>query len=416
MKLFGAASIYFGANIINAAIPFLLLPVLTRVLTPAEYGTVAIFLVMVGLFSSVTGLSVHGAVGVRFFQLSKNDFADYVSSCVGILIVSTAFTLVLLLMFQHWVVDLSGLSIDWLIIAVLISGAQFLINIRLSIWQVAGFAWRYGGLQISRSMLDASLTLVLLLVLGMAWQGRLLGMAYSIGIFALVGVYWLYKDGYLRRPSAWHDHADDAIKFGFPLIPHAIGSMLIFLTDRLIINKKLGSDAVGIYMVALQLGMAISLITDSFNKAYAPWLYEGLNKKSKILNIKIIKGTYLYFFLILAAGSSYGLVAPYLMPYFIGEEFLNSSDLIIYISIGFSFGGCYYMVANYIFFANKNAILAFVTISAGILNIPITYFMVKNFGIVGAAFAFMVVNCLVFLGTWFAASRAYKMPWFFFKD
>lgn len=415
MKLFGAASIYFGANIINAGIPFLLLPILTRVLTPAEYGAVAIFLVMVGLFSAIAGLSVHGAVGVRFFQLSKNDFSDYVSSCVGILVVSTVITLVLMLIFQHWVVELSGLSIDWLSVAVLVAGAQFLINIRLSIWQVSGFAWCYGGLQISRSVLDASLTLVLLLGLGMAWQGRLLGMAYSIAFVALVGVYWLYKDGYLRRPSVWRDHANDAIKFGLPLIPHTIGSMLIFMTDRLIINQQLGPNAVGMYMVALQLGMAISLITESFNKAYAPWLYESLNKKSKILNFKIIKGTYLYFFLILAIGLSYGLVAQYLMPFFIGEEFLNSSGLIIYIAIGFAFGGCYYMVANYIFFANKNATLAFVTISAGILNIPITYFLVKNFGVVGAAFAFMVVNFLVFLGTWFVASRVYKMPWFFFK-
>lgn len=415
MKLFGAASIYFGANIINAGIPFLLLPILTRVLTPAEYGAVAIFLVMVGLFSAIAGLSVHGAVGVRFFQLSKNDFSDYVSSCVGILVVSTVITLVLMLIFQHWVVELSGLSIDWLSVAVLVAGAQFLINIRLSIWQVSGFAWCYGGLQISRSVLDASLTLVLLLGLGMAWQGRLLGMAYSIAFVALVGVYWLYKDGYLRRPSVWRDHANDAIKFGLPLIPHTIGSMLIFMTDRLIINQQLGPNAVGMYMVALQLGMAISLITESFNKAYAPWLYESLNKKSKILNFKIIKGTYLYFFLILAIGLSYGLVAQYLMPFFIGEEFLNSSGLIIYIAIGFAFGGCYYMVANYIFFANKNATLAFVTISAGILNIPITYFLVKNFGVVGAAFAYMVVNCLVFFGTWFVASRVYKMPWFFFK-
>lgn len=415
MKLIGAASVYFGANIFNAAIPFLLLPVLTRVLTPAEYGTVAMFLVLVSLFGSFTGLSVHGAVGVRYFQLSKINFSDYVSVCVGILIVTTIFTFLLLLTFQKWLVELSGISIDWLIVAVLISSAQFLINIRLSILQVSGFAWRYGGLQITRSMFDAFLTLVLLLGVGMAWQGRLLGMASSIILISIVCFFWLYKDGYLRRPSVWREHIEDAIKFGLPLIPHTMGSMLIFLSGRFIINQQLGSNALGIFMVALQISLAISLITESFNKAYAPWLYECLNKKSKILNIKIIKGTYLYFFLILAVGYSYGLVAPYLMPWFIGEEFLNSSDLIIYIAIGFSFGGCYYMVTNYIFFANKNSILALVTFSAGILNIPITYFMVINFDVVGAAFAFMVVNGLVFFGTWFAASRVYKMPWFFFK-
>jgi O-antigen/teichoic acid export membrane protein len=415
MKLFSTASIYFGGNIINAAIPFLLLPLLTRVLTPSEYGAIAMFVMMVTIFSAFTGLSVHGAVGVRYFQLSKDQFADYVSTCVGILIVSTTLTFLVLILFQNLIIEISGLGLDWLIAAVFVAGAQFLINIRLSIWQVSGLAYRYGALQISRSLLDAFLTLLLLLGLGMAWQGRLLGIVTSIISVAIIGIFWLYKDGYLRKPSVWRDHINDAIKFGLPLIPHTIGTMLIIIVDRLIINRLIGSEAVGIYMVALQIGVVISLLTESFNKAYAPWLFENLNKKSQIINIKIIKGTYLYFVIILMVGCLYGLLIPKLMPYLIGPEFINSGNLVIYIATGFSFGGCYYMVTNYIFYENKNASLAVITLFAGLLNIPITYLMTQSFGIAGAAFAFMFINALVFLGAWFAASRAHSMPWFFIK-
>ena len=41
--LVGNAAIYTLANVTNSAIPFLLLPVLTRVLSPEEYGLVTIF-------------------------------------------------------------------------------------------------------------------------------------------------------------------------------------------------------------------------------------------------------------------------------------------------------------------------------------------------------------------------------------
>ena len=415
MKFLGAASIYFVSNVVNAGIPFLLLPILTRILTPSDYGAVTRFVVMVSLFSVFAGLSVHGAVWVRYFQLSKENFSEYVSTCVGLLIVSTIFILLVLIIFQHWIVSLSGLSVDWLIAAVLVSGAQFIINIRLSIWQVTGLAWHYGGLQVFRSTVDAFLTLILLFGVGMAWQGRLLGMVASIVLIASVGVFWLYRDGFLTNPGLWRVHSKDAINFGVPLIPHTVGSMLIVLTDRLIINKQLGSDAVGIYMVALQMGMVISLVTESFNKAFGPWLYGSLNKKSDTLNLKIVKGTYVYFLLIIIAGFVYGLISPYFMPYFVGEKFWGSGHLVIYIALGFSFGGCYYMVTNYIFYTNKNIILAIVTISAGIVNLPITSIMVDEFGIVGAAVSFMVVNFVVFVGTWLAASKVHRMPWFLVK-
>lgn len=53
-KLFGNAAIYLGANILNAGIPFLLLPILTRVLTPADYGIVAMFSVVVSILGAFT--------------------------------------------------------------------------------------------------------------------------------------------------------------------------------------------------------------------------------------------------------------------------------------------------------------------------------------------------------------------------
>ena len=94
-KLLGKAGIFLFANIVNAAIPFLLLPILTRVLTPADYGVVAMFSIMVSIFGALTGLSVHGAIGVRYFELDRKALARYVADCVTILCVSTLVVLLL---------------------------------------------------------------------------------------------------------------------------------------------------------------------------------------------------------------------------------------------------------------------------------------------------------------------------------
>ena len=139
------ASVYTGANILNAGIPFLLLPVLTRVLSPTDYGTIAMFGIVVTIMGAFTGLSVHGAVGVRYFQLDRQRMPSYVGACLAILIVSSAVVLCVVAVGRPWLELITHVPGDWLIVAVLVSGAQFVINIRLSLWQVQHEAIRYGA-------------------------------------------------------------------------------------------------------------------------------------------------------------------------------------------------------------------------------------------------------------------------------
>ena len=77
------------ANGTYAAVPLMLVPWLTRVLSPVDYGLVAMFSILVQLFSALTGLSVQGAVSVRFFDQDELDFPRYVASCLAVLAGST---------------------------------------------------------------------------------------------------------------------------------------------------------------------------------------------------------------------------------------------------------------------------------------------------------------------------------------
>lgn len=410
-KLFGNAAIYLGANILNAGIPFLLLPILTRVLTPADYGTVAMFGIVLSVLGAFTGLSVHGAIGVRYFQLEKEEIAEYVGTCVGILVVSSSVLFLLVAVFGSWLEGVSGVPSDWLLVAVFLSGFQFLCNIRLSLWQVAGEATQYGVFQIAQSLLNAAISLILILAVGMAWEGRVLGQTVAVTLFGVIALGWLFRSGLLRFPSEWRVHSRDALKFGVPLIPHVIGGLLIVAADRFVIVRLLDVAHAGIYMVALQVGQALGLLTESFNKAYAPWLMKNLSKPTAALRITIVRGTYIYFALVLAAATVFGLLAPMFLGFLVGDSFRAAGDLVIYIAFGFAFGGCYFMVTNYVFFESKTKVLALVTFFSGITNIPLMFILVGHNGITGAGQAFMLTNALSFIGTWWLAQKLHPMPW-----
>lgn len=410
-KLFGSVGIYLGANILNAAVPFLLMPVLTRVLSPADYGLVAMFTIVLSIVGALTGLSVHGVISVRYFELDNEQLSQYVGACVVVLVASTTLVSFLAVLFGDALAILTGLPTDWLLVAVIISGMQFLVNIRLVLYQVTGNALRYGALQISQTVLNAAISLVLILLVGMAWEGRVIGQGVALVVISAIALWSLWHGDFMRWPVAFARITQDVLKFGLPLVPHTLGALMIVTVDRFVIVEMLGMASAGVYMVALQLGQVVGLLTESFNKAYAPWLMRKLADKDAVPRIAIVRGTYVYFVLLLLIACLVGLLAPWFLQILVGKSFQQASEFVIYMTLGFAFGGWYYMVTNYIFFESKTSLLAIVTAVAGLVNIPLTILLVKVNGLAGAAQAFMLTQFLSFAGTWWLAHKAHPMPW-----
>ena len=74
--LFKTASVYTISNILNALIPFFLIPVLTRYLTPVDYGITSMMQVMIGFLTPFVGLNLHGAIAVKYYKKMKLIFLN----------------------------------------------------------------------------------------------------------------------------------------------------------------------------------------------------------------------------------------------------------------------------------------------------------------------------------------------------
>ncbi|MCV5537783.1 polysaccharide biosynthesis C-terminal domain-containing protein [Escherichia coli] len=73
------------------------------------------------------------------------------------------------------------------------------------------------------------------------------------------------------------------------------------------------------------------------------------------------------------------------------------------------------MVTNYIFFSKKTSRLAFTTIITGILNILLLILFIPYFGLLGAAYSFVIAKFCQFIFTWIISNSVIKMPWFLKK-
>ncbi len=408
--LLKSASIYTVSNIVTSAIPLLLLPVLTRVLSPADYGVVAMFGILVSILATFTGLGAQGAIEIRYFERERINVPRYVASCLVILAVSTVLLLLCAYSFRNELESLTSVPKNWVWVAVLVATMQFVVLVRLSLWQVSKQAWKYGVMQIGQSGLNAGLSLWFVLAVGLGWEGRALGIVLASSIVMAIAAASLWRGGWIRSPISF-EYMGNALRFGVPLIPHALGGLLIAAVDRIMVTNLLDVSQTGIYTVALQIGMILSLLTGSFNRAYAPWLFEHLRSLDDIQKIEVVRYTYLYFILVGGTALLLGLLAPVILDVLVGEAFRAGAEVVIYLASGFAFGGMYLMVTNYVFLAGATAQLAIITLTSGIVHLVATYLLIGNYGLAGAGYGFMISQAVLFLGTWYLAHRVWPMPW-----
>ncbi|PLW82093.1 polysaccharide biosynthesis protein [Kineobactrum sediminis] len=412
------SAVYLASNILNAAIPFALLPVLTRYLSPEEYGQVAMFQTLLGALTAFIGLSLHGAAGRKFYDgnLAANDLKEFIGSCLQILLVTTLIMLSILFVFSGEFGQWLGLDTKWVLLAGLTTAATIIAQIRLGQWQVRKKAKSYGALQISKSLLNVGLSLLLVVVFLQGSDGRILAQIVAAGSFGLLAL-WLLKRDDLLKFFVWRaDYIREALRFGVPLIPHVGGVFLLTTVDRFVISAELGLAEAGIYMVAVQFGMAISLVFDAINKAYVPWLFERLKRDDEAEKRQIVRYTYAWFcFILLGAGVGF-LVGPWLILFVAGADYARAGDVIGWLILGHVFSGMYLMVTNYIFFSKRTGLLSVASVLAGLVNFFLLLVLVRHLGLEGAAYAFCFSMALRFLLSWYVAQKRHSMPWFALRN
>lgn len=104
--------IFISFELINKAVPFLLLPILTRYLTPEDYGIIASFIAMVSFLAVFIGLSGHGAVDANFFRLKKNKLGIYIANVLMILLLTTFLSLISVFVFSDFIESKLAISLE----------------------------------------------------------------------------------------------------------------------------------------------------------------------------------------------------------------------------------------------------------------------------------------------------------------
>ena len=417
-NLLQAFTTYGFFALLNSALPFFLMPILTHYLSPLDYGYVSLFNILLSLFTAIVGCNISGAYTRAYFSPDRFSADEYwITVFKLILIIGIIITLIVAVT-RNFLQLIFKFPSTWLLCIPITAMAVSICSIVLTYFQVRMMARQYGIFMNTRTLVQTILCILLVTIVNLNWKGQIISISLGHIIFAFIGGYIVF---YHMKYKSYDEltckqkfnlmYAKHALAYGIPLIPHALSGILNATINRIFVSQMVGVPETGLFTVGYQIGSIILLLANSFNQAYTPWLFEQLNHSFLLIKQKIVKLTYVYFVVILISAIILSLMTPPFISLFIGKNFYGAYIHVIWIAIGFAFTGMYYMVVNFIFYVEKTRHLAKITMIVCIINIIFNYLLIKINGAVGAAQATTLTSIVYFVIVWRVSAKVYPMPW-----
>ncbi len=404
--------IYGIGGMITSIVPFLLLPIMTRSMTPADYGVVSIFTLTSSVLTTLTLLNLHAAISAEHFKVSTEQSKSFCSACANIILVTFATLALLLMAIGNRFAEAMNLPVALVPVVLFFVLCQALVHLRLSLLQIQALATRFVLLQITLGVLNSLGSIALVIFLQMGANGRIYGMTGAYAIVAVHSVWRMYSEGWIfRKHDSIRAYLFPALGFGLPLLPHSMAGLIRSVADRYFVNDILGTGQTGIYTVGAQIGSILAMGHSAFNQAWVPWLYKRLASGSQAERLRIVKVTYGYFALLLATALLVGLSAEFYVPLIASDKYREAAPVILWIALAGAFDGMYKMTGNYLFYAGKTRVLSTLTMASTALNLVATPWLVRTFGAIGAAYAMFIGSATYFVAVWITSMRLTPMPW-----
>lgn len=409
-NLLKTSVVYSFFNLLNSALPFLLIPFLTRFLTTEDYGKISMITLFVTFLSPIVGLSAVSIVTKNYFQVSNIKLRHTIQSVFVLLISSCLFLLFIFFIFKSQLYYFFSLKINLIFIGLVLASTQFIISLTSTIFQMENRPFIFGLIQFTQTLINTFLTFFLIYYIKSGWEGRIQAWISANIILSIISLILLYKKSFFNEFKLNVSVIKEIIRYCFPIIPYTMSGMIIAMNDRFFVNKILGSSYVGIYTLGLQIGGILNIIFVSINSAFVPWLFK---KIAQNYSSNYIIGTFYIFstIMIIISFLFWGFTTV-MLHFVIGEKFMQISNYLYLFILTNVFNSIYLIFTNYFIYKGETKVLALNTFVVTLFNLPLCYYLIKFFYLEGAVFATMITSLITLILTIISANKYFKFPWF----
>lgn len=411
MKVLKSFSLYTFVSVFSAGVGFFIMPVLTHYLSPTDYGIISLFNTYVALLVPVTGFMASGLISIEYYKKKKeNYFPELFASVSVIPIVPFTIYFICFILFRKQIGPFLEIPAGYLfllpVLSLLVVYQEQISNFLV----ITKSAIIYCISNITKTIIEISLTLTLIIALQMTWSGRIGSWLFSSMLFGIFGFFY-FKNQKLLVSAPSLKWVKAGFLFGYPLIFHTLSKTALNQIDRIYITKMVSVEEMGVYNTGYLMGSILMILSGSFLNIYNPFLFERLADINEKKKVEIVRISYLFILFLFISLLLLSLLAPWFFKNFIDKQFAKGVIYVFWVGLGYFFWGIYLIFAGFIFFLKKTKILGYLAVVNILINLIFNYVFILRYGTIGAAYATALSFFVVALTVIVISNKIYKMPW-----
>jgi len=409
LKLVSHSAIYGAADVFTNVISFLLMPLFTRCLSTAEYGSLALLLVFSTAAKIVFRLGLDGA----FFRVHYDQTTEVEQRRLAgtVALFAAGFGTLLFVAVAAGRGPLTRLLFrtetppgTWVVLVAADVFFGVFAFVPLNLLRIHDRPGLFSAYSASRNGLNLVLKVVLVVrgfgIPGVLWSDVIATAAFSL---ALVPV--------LRRNAAWSFSPRllrDVLAFGLPKVPHGVMVQVQNLADRWILEAFVSLGRIGIYQVGYTMGTAIKFALSAFAPAWEPFIYSQIHKPDAPQTLARL-ATYA-FAVFVAVGLAVAVLGRELVHVMTAPAFHGAAPVVPVVALAYLLHGVFLLGSIGIGIRKRTGYYPLITAASATTNVVANLILIPELGILGAAWA-TVLSYLVMagMGVWLSY-RLYPIP------
>lgn len=394
---------YTVGNILIRGLSFITLPIFTRLMSTGEYGLYSTYLSYEGILTLCVGLGLHASI-----KSAKIEFKERVDTYVST-VVFLPIGLAILISFLSipFVEDIAGYfdfskNIVYLMLfQAVASSIVSIYNARLSL-EYSYVKYLVISLVSALSNVFLSLWLMIVVMPGQNFYARVLSTACPLFVIAAFILLSFIKKA---KPEFKGDLYKFGLKFSLPLVPHGVSQLILSQFGKIIIQKRIGNAAAGIYGFSYTIALIPQVLISSFDTVWGTWFFEEFNKN----NFDMIKERATQYVALFSAITC-GLigVSPEMIKVLGDSDYWSAINIVIPVLLGVYFTFLYTLPAQIEYFYKKTKFIAIGTVFAALLNVTLCLILVPKYGYELAVYITLLTYIIYFVAHLFIAKMIAK--------
>lgn len=380
---------YLTGSVIASGTALLMTKYYTWVFDPAEFGILALYLVMFKYVMTFASLNLDSGSTRFYFDYRKTKRDEYLSTIFWLISFISFIVLILGFVFMDFVSNWIEKGSQTIYMVTLITGVggvyvSFLTRVLYNEHKSSSVLKH----TIFQTFVNHLSSVAFISIFNLGIFGRMSGqgLGYFLNIFTLIKEF--SKENLFKLKLTFNKAmAKETFLLTLPSMIAAVQGIAFIYLDRIFLKHYIGDSAVGIYTLGYMLGQGLSMVYEAISQAILPKVFNDMNENYEKARDELEHFSYRYYIGLVIITVIISALSPFIVSLFSNDSYMGAAGVMPFVMAGFMMGGFYKIPSLILGFHKRVWFYPFLALFSFGTNALLNWWLIPIYGIIGAAFA-----------------------------